>query len=305
VLFKSIRWGSGQDRHRTSEAYWNEPLRWNRAAEKSGERTLVFCASLSDWLDDEVPIEWLADLLALIAATPHLTWQLLTKRPENWRHRVHSARGSQIGKALDYVAFGGKMMNDWLDGKPPANVWVGATVEDQRRADERIPHLLAIPAAVRFLSCEPLLEAVDLLTTPAGDVLCRCSGCLAHAAAASTPGAARIDWVIVGGESGSRARSFDIDWMRSLIRQCDAAAVPIFCKQLGVNVKCDAHGPACTGKAACIGMYESMEQYQPACNACCAHGNEDGHCLRLRDNHGGDMAEWPADLCRREFPTKS
>jgi len=145
-------WGVGKPRQRTTPANWRNPLAWNKAAAASGKRHLVFCASMADWLDPEVPVEWLADLLVLIAATPALTWQLLTKRPELWRQRVTAAGAVMTGPWVDH----------WLAGTAPANVWIGTTVEDQRRADERIPALLTIPARVRFLSMEPLLEQVDL-----------------------------------------------------------------------------------------------------------------------------------------------
>lgn len=229
-----VRWGKGQPRSRTASSNWRQPLAWNRAAEKAGATARVFCASLADWLDPEVPAEWLADLLVLVAATPHLTWMLLTKRPERW--------ASRIGAALDMASVdeldGGtcedgiqreadpwvRMAVAWRGGAPPSNVWVGTTVEDQERADQRIPALLEIPARVRFLSCEPLLERVDL----------------ADVAGASTdePGGPRfvlpgIHWVICGGESGPGARPMHPDWARSLRDQCQAAGVPFHFKQWG------------------------------------------------------------------------
>jgi protein gp37 len=151
-----VHWGKGAARKLTSEANWREPLKWNAAAQ--ARRPRVFCASLADWLDDEVPAEWLARLLALIHATPNLDWLLLTKRPQNWRARLQATMDdADFGRAEAryFVA-------DWRDGNPPANVWLGTTVEDQARADERIPQLLAIPAKVRFLSCEPLLGPLNL-----------------------------------------------------------------------------------------------------------------------------------------------
>jgi protein gp37 len=118
-------------------------------------------------------------------------------------------------------------IKDWLDGKPPANVWVGTTVEDQARADLRIPALEAIPAVLRFLSCEPLIGGVDLnlMRDYAGDP--------------SVPGGTypvptgEIGWVIIGGESGDNARPFALEWARSLVRQCQEAGVPVFVKQYG------------------------------------------------------------------------
>lgn len=215
---KDIRWGLGQPRRLTSTHNQNNPFRWEREAAKTGERTFVFSASLSDWLDPEVPAEWLAGLLDTVVKTPRLTWQLLSKRPELWRERMH---------ACLLVEGVNPAIKDWLDGKPPANVWVGTTVEDQARADLRIPALEAIPAVLRFLSCEPLIGGVDLnlMRDYAGDP--------------SVPGGTypvptgEIGWVIIGGESGDNARPFALEWARSLVRQCQEAGVPVFVKQYG------------------------------------------------------------------------
>lgn len=226
-------WGKGAPRRRTSAAKWKEPLKWERetrrgAAGAPGEgetrRPRVFCASLADWLDDEVPLAWLIDLLDLIVLTPNLDWQLLTKRPENFRRRLEMMAPARISAGW------------WLDGTHiPPNVWIGTTVEDQTRADERIPHLLAIPAKVRFLSCEPLLSAVDLRRcdiTQGADprrtvdpLLCdRSHGGFVQG---------RIHWVIAGGESGPGARPMHPAWARGLRDQCRAADVPFFFKQWG------------------------------------------------------------------------
>lgn len=227
------KWGAGQPRHRTSAANWKQPLRWDQYARKNEVLALVaqmepgatvasapphvrprvFCGSLCDWLDDEVPVEWMADLLDLIRRTPHLDWLLLTKRPENFWSRMANVTnlGSSYQSGLDGFARG------WLNGEPPANVWIGTTVEDQQRADERIPALLKIPARVRFLSCEPLLGPVDLGFGERG------TGCV--------DGGGMLDWVICGGESGPHARPMHPDWARSLRDQCAAAKVPFLFKQ--------------------------------------------------------------------------
>jgi protein gp37 len=232
-------WGEGKPRKRTSAANWKEPLRWNQNAhvcDLCGEhypvpvecmcdgqrnptrRTRVFCASLADWLDDEVPIEWLADLLEIIHATPNLDWLLLTKRPENWKERImavagcRSLPGNHQGGGGDLGGVGG--------GTVPANVWIGTTVEDQTRAEQRIPALLAIPARVRFLSCEPLLGPVGLAYT-----------CFNGSDSYGTmPG---IHWVIAGGESGHHARPMHPSWARSLRDECAAVGVAFFFKQWG------------------------------------------------------------------------
>lgn len=187
-------WGANAPRKRTSDANWREPLKWNRKAAAEGRRMRVFCASLADVFDNQVPDEWRADLFVLIRATPNLDWLLLTKRPQN------------IAKMLP---------PDWGAGYP--NVWLGTTVENQTEADRRIPHLLNVPARVRFLSCEPLLGPVDLTAhflNPQGFT--------------DTP-----RWVIAGGESGPGARPTHPDWARSLRDQCAAAGVPFHFKQWG------------------------------------------------------------------------
>ena len=132
-------WGPGAPRRLTSRANWNLPVRWNADAAKAGTRPRVFCASLADVFDNAVDLQWRADLFNLISITPNLDWLLLTKRPGN------------IAKMLPAT---------WGDGYP--NVWLGCTIVNQEEADRDIPKLLAVPAAVRFLSMEPLLGPVDL-----------------------------------------------------------------------------------------------------------------------------------------------
>lgn len=231
-------WGPGAPRKRTSEANWDKPRTWNRVAYYSQARAdaafshgvegpihlrpRVFCASLSDWLDPEVPAEWLADLLALIAQTPELDWLLLTKRPQLWRERLTNAltwADPHEEKAEEW-----SWLDEWLCGDPPTNVWIGTSVEDQQRADERIPRLLEIPARVRFLSCEPLLGLVDLgLEDPIRYVQ----------AGGLPPPDPIVHWVIAGGESGPGARPMHPDWARGLRDQCVEAGVPFFFKQWG------------------------------------------------------------------------
>ena len=200
---------------------WESATRW---------RPRVFCASLADWLDDAVPIEWLRDLLNLIRLTPNLDWLLLSKRPQNWKRRINEAF---IYKYLhgtgpsDPVFLTSLMADEWQDGNPPANVWIGTTVEDQKRADERIPLLLSIPARVRFLSCEPLLESVDLGLIGT----CPREWCKGY-----SPVGSHIHWVIAGGESGPKSRPMHPDWARSLRDQCQASGVPFLFKQWGESV---------------------------------------------------------------------
>lgn len=144
----ATHWGSGVERKRTSEANWAKPLAWNRAREKDGKTHRVFCASLADVFDNDVPDEWRRDLWDLIETTPRLTWLLLTKR---------------IGNALRMLR-----TNDWA-ASPRWNVWLGATVVNQEEADRDIPKLLATPARVRFVSYEPALGPVDWTKFPGID----------------------------------------------------------------------------------------------------------------------------------------
>ena len=215
----------GDPRERTAPSTWAQPLTWNRKAEREGVRPRVFTNSLADWLDDKVPIEWLADLLDLIRRTPNLDWLLLTKRPQNWRGRLCAA--------LDYMLASGAhrdtwdWLNGWLHALPvaPCNVWIGTTVEDQTRADERIPILLSIPARVRFLSCEPLLGEVSLRLQE-------------HIIGSFDPAddyreSDYLHWIICGGESGPGAHPMHPDWARSIRHQCERAGISFFFKQWG------------------------------------------------------------------------
>lgn len=145
----------------------------------------------------------------------------------------------------------------------PSNLWMGTSVENQAAADERIPHLRYVPAVVRFLSVEPLLGPVDDLPL------------------------AGIDWVIVGGESGPKARPCDVSWIRSIRDQCKAAGVPCFVKQLGAHVR---------DLGAMAAHSFEPEECWPAGT------KQDGTTILLADKKGGDWSEWPEDLRVREFP---
>lgn len=233
-----VEWGSGQPRRRTSEPNWKKPRKWNQQAHLAYEqgslhRPRVFCASLADWLDDEVPNQWRADLLRLIHETPYLDWLLLTKRPQYFDRLVtaafmEAASGSITADNMmcDWVGNRGDRLSKPIRPQAPHNVWVGTTVEDQARADERIPALLQIPARIRFLSCEPLLEHVDLTTVRHGSD---------HDFPMIEFG--DIHWVIAGGESGHRCRPFDPDWARSLRDQCASVGCAYFMKQMGGHRK--------------------------------------------------------------------
>lgn len=190
------------ERRRTGHANWQKPIVWNGKAELLGIRYRVFCASLADVFDNQVPKEWRFDLFTLIRETPHLDWLLLTKRPQN------------IAKMLPL---------DWGDGWP--NVWLGTTVENQVEGDRRIPILLRVPAAIRFLSYEPALGPLDLWSaryplTPSTYVSAFNWG-------------KGIHWVIAGGESGPNARPAHPDWFRGVRDDCIGGSAAFLFKQWG------------------------------------------------------------------------
>lgn len=237
-------WGAGKPRVRTSAANWRKPVHWNaqpfagcnecgwRGVPAKGatgyqcgacshvnlspQRRRVFCASLADVFDNEAPAEWRAALFALIAQTPNLDWLLLTKRIGNVAKMIEAPGMQKCGL--------------------PPNVWLGATICNQDEADRDIPKLLAVPAAVRFVSIEPMLVPINFRWTPyvhqsTGETYreyLERNGKVDHLESLR-----RIDWVIAGGESGPHARPSHPDWFRSLRDQCAAAGVPFLFKQWG------------------------------------------------------------------------
>lgn len=142
-----VRWGAGFPRKRTGASYWKDPIAWNKRCAREGIRERVFCASLADVFDNEVPIEWRLDLFALIEATPHLDWLLLTKRIGN------------VSKMVPVY---------WSEVTFPSNVWLGISVGTQKAADRDIEKLAQAPARIRFISFEPILERVMVSTALEG-----------------------------------------------------------------------------------------------------------------------------------------
>jgi len=190
-------WGGDAPRRVFTENHWREPIRWNAEAERRDGRARVFCASMADVFEPRRELDfWREKLWGLIEKTPHLDWLLLTKRPGNIKH-----------------------VYPWSE-QPRHNVWLGTTAENQRWADRRIERLLSVEAKVRFLSCEPLLSAIDL-----------------------TPWfkKSQINWVIAGGESGGQARPTHPNWVRSIRDQCREHRVPFHFKQWG-HWSPEAHG---------------------------------------------------------------
>jgi protein gp37 len=185
-------WGPVAPRRFFGENHWKDPGRWARKAAKLGERHRVFCASMADWAEDRPDLmPWRGRLFhEILKSADSLDWLLLTKRIED---------AARLGPwSLD----GGRFAAPW------PNVWFGTTVEDRRRARERLPVLRSIPAVVRFLSLEPLLE-------PLGDDL----------------DLTGIDWVIAGCESGDGKRPASATWFRDIRDRCARAGVAFFLKQ--------------------------------------------------------------------------
>lgn len=273
-----IHWGPGAPRYRTVEATRNAPHKWNKVREiamsayargtgPKPERHRVFCASLADVFDNEVPSEWRRDLWSLIAATPYLDWLLVTKRVGLVERMVPPA---------------------WLRGAFPGQVRLLISVSNEYEAQRDLPKLFTLPTK-NGVSYEPALGPVDWRPwlSPRGHVnwgdnknpsIEDRRTVLALAKAAYYEGGSRlVEWVIVGGESeqgAGKARPFDREWAYSTIRQCKAADVPCFVKQLGSNVvaRNDEHG---------------CDVYAP----------------NFLHRAGADPAEWPEDLRIQEFPS--
>ena len=189
------------------------PLKWKRPRK-------IFVNSLSDLFHEKVPIEFIEQVFEIMALAKHHTFQILTKRPKRMK------------EFFDKCNYNGHL----LGNEPLPNVWLGVSVEDQKAADERIPSLLQTPAAIRFLSCEPLLGLVDLnhIQIDSAIVIDSLKG-VRHVIEYKEhqfphP---KVDWIIVGGESGHGARPMHPEWARSLRDQCQAAGVSYFFKQWG------------------------------------------------------------------------
>ncbi len=274
------------------------------------ERPRVFCASLADVFEDwQGPMvdsagnllfgSWVSPgpemnrpltmgavrerLFKLIERTPNLDWLVLTKRPENVRRMIYDAWCPPVPGHVSQNPGDG---HSW---RVPPNVWFGTSVENQPTAELRIPHLLKLPAAVLFLSLEPLLGGIDLMrvwlpdrsgfwNALTGKLTTRIKLDAGGEAWAETekPITGKVGWAIVGGESGPGARRCNTDDVQSLVDQCRAARVPVFVKQLGKT------------------RYVTLRDQ---------HGNPAGSMeSRSKDGKGGDMSDWPLDLRIREFP---
>jgi protein gp37 len=264
------------------------PLRWKKPRR-------VFVNSMSDLFHEYVPDAFIDRVFAAIALSPQHTFQILTKRPERMLRYMTEDNFGRWG----FIDGRARQMYSERTGKqfptgkvllgPLPHVWLGVSVEDQERADERIPLLLQTPAAVRFVSYEPALWLVDFTKVRRGrhdiDAL----------RGQSRDGygvqqEARLDWIIVGGESGPGARPFDVRWARDIVRQCKAAGVAAFVKQLGSHVAWDGH--------------QNAEEHWPDFEVPRHEDTGRGYWrVYLRDRKGGDPSEWPEDLRVRDYPS--
>lgn len=285
--------GHGTDRERR-EAHWTgavrlvedrleDPLRWKRPRK-------IFVNSMSDLFHEALPVQDLERVWRVMCSAVrqgHI-FQVLTKRAERMAKWVPILMNRIFGP-------------HWA---MPAEIWLGVSVENQAAADARIPHLLQTPAAVRFLSCEPLLGPLDL-----AGLWSTCPGCGGSGSRAgfyfsednSGPcedcnasggfDEPQIDWVIAGGESGPGARPCDVAWIRSVVEQCQAAAVPVFVKQFGAFVR--HNPPAAQWPAGTEFEHLEAQKGKTALRVC------------LKHKKGADLGEWPQDLRVREFPEVS
>ena len=193
------------------------PLRWRQPSR-------IFVNSVSDLFHEDVPFTFIAEVFAVMAKATQHTFQILTKRPQRmweffqpWEHD-----GYCMGRLGTRVLDVPRSSPNWASYLLPLpNVWLGTSVENQHFADERIPHLLKTPAAVRFLSCEPLLGPMDITNYIAVYSSLDPTTCIAEG----------VEWVIAGGESGPRFRPMNLDWARDLRDQCRGAGVAFFYKQ--------------------------------------------------------------------------
>lgn len=325
----------------TTDGRWNgqltlvherlgDPLRWRRPRR-------VFVNSMSDLFHEALTDEMIEAVFGVMASSPQHTFQVLTKRPERMRAFL---TGSVPGRSLRercFYAARDRLGMDLLKGHfpwdtdfPLPNVWLGVSVEDQATADDRIPHLLATPAAVRFVSAEPLLGPADLsmFMWPVHDswpggygsaAAARADGAKVtrHRQALVLAGSAFLDWVIVGGESGHGARPCDVAWVRSIVRQCREAGSAVFVKQLGAKPTIETchecgHPESEHYLGRTIGcQHGNGSEETPLCGCRkqrgeLSHRHGDPMAFHgIKDSMGGNPDEWPADLRVREFPKEA
>lgn len=263
-------------------------------------RRRVFLGSMMDWLDPKISIDVFAKMLDIVRRCPELDFLCVTKRPEKFHSRMADvAEWARVNHPIHPNPALVEWVNAWSCRKvPPRNIWVIASTENQAMADKRIPDLLKIPAVVHGLSVEPMLEGIDfngIKGTHDGRGLCwdiwgrpaHVPHCDYRAIGKEPPNGVGINWVIVGGESGKNARPCNVEWVRNIVRQCAAAGVPCFVKQLGT---------------VCITDNANMDDWPENTRIIgqgigCAAG-----IVRTVHSKGGDPVEWPEDLRVQQFP---
>src|SRR5271165_5823625 len=255
------------------ERILHEPL-------KQKKPCTIFVGDMFDLFHEAIPTTMLDEVFTVAAVCKHHTFQFLTKRADRMRDYLRQIQDDEKDlhrwQALACMITDSPCAAGLIEDLnwPIPNIWCGVSVEDQQRADERIPLLLQTPAAVRFLSVEPMLEEIDLTRIPLSNNFTL--DALTGIYGGGYPDnfcSAFIDWVICGGESGPGARHFNLAWAESIREQCRAAKTAFFMKQIGSNPIAPGrnHGLACT-------------------------------VFPNKRSKGGDMSEWPEHLRVREFP---
>lgn len=294
----NVRFGGPRyvaDELRLDETILTQPLRWKKPRR-------VFVCSMTDLFEERVPDEWIMAIFGVMARASQHTFQVLTKRVDRMREFLSEeyADGWPLECAMALLDFerehgvgdGGPIHCKWgpnLEAKWPfPNVWVGVSVEDQQRADERIPLLLQMPAALRFVSAEPLLG-------PIRGIAMR-QWCVGHGL---SEGCCRgVDWMIVGGESGPSARPCNLAWIADIPDECAIAKVPLFVKQLGRWIAGHSE-PFCVQRWL---LDDGRVFVPPLIGINASHRPDDAIAFALGDPKGGDPAEWPKNLIVREWP---
>jgi protein gp37 len=305
---QGVRW-SGEARF-IPEAL-AEPLSWRKPQR-------VFVNSMSDLFHEDVTNEQIAAVFGVMAACPHLTFQVLTKRPARMLAWLSEYEDSfmQLAGAADAAISKVQGMTPQMAGRlyghfddemgdtdrswPLRNVWLGVSTEDQQRADERIPLLLQCPAAMRWVSAEPLLGPVNFTRVPCrGGTLNALTGEWMSADRAVREGGRaepRLGWVVTGGESGPGAREHNVNWSHGIVEQCIANRVAVFQKQLGAHVT-DRNDVGFDGgaddrwPAGTEADFDSGDRMQGALVR-----------IRLKNRKGNEPGEWPSELRIRQFP---
>jgi protein gp37 len=290
----ALRYGKGTEftaaNMRTLTPYLRtKELRELLSTKKTPAGSKVFLGDMTDIFGDWVPDGLLDELLGVLAIRHDVTFQVLTKRPGRMAAYFAGQPGMRMLVSNSrYSPFDNAALKRGAD-YDLGHVWFGTSVENQQAADERIPYLLQVPAAVRFLSCEPLLGPLDLSKWLVDPMLAEMNQ---HYGIVGRIWRPSLHWAIVGGESGPDSRACRVEWVRSIVEQCQAADVPVFVKQLGqrptTTLPDGEHWPGHTGPLSAV-------QFQ-------GDGFGNYHITGLKSRKGADPDEWPDDLRVRQFP---